>query len=122
MLSSVLPLKAKLELRPGTRSYARSWIRDGAFTCTALLQMGFTQEVREYVRWFAGFQFPDGRVPCCVDRRGADPTPENDSDGELIFTVAERENPPNGITDRTFYSARAAENVRGEGVYCVRPG
>lgn len=76
-------------LQPGPRNYARSWIRDGAFTCSALLEMGFTEEVREYIRWFASYQQPDGRVPCCIDRRGADPTPENDSDGELIFTIAE---------------------------------
>ncbi len=34
-------------------------------------------------------QYPDGKVPCCVDARGADPVPENDADGELIFLVAE---------------------------------
>jgi hypothetical protein len=28
-------------------------------------------------------------VPCCVDRRGADPVPEHDSQGELIYTVNE---------------------------------
>jgi hypothetical protein len=28
-------------------------------------------------------------VPCCVDARGADPVPENDSHGELIHLVAE---------------------------------
>src|SRR5262249_5050495 len=31
-------------LQPGPRNYARSWIRDGALTSGALLQMGFTQE------------------------------------------------------------------------------
>jgi hypothetical protein len=28
-------------------------------------------------------------VPCCVDFRGADPVPENDSNGQLIFLAAE---------------------------------
>ena len=28
-------------------------------------------------------------MPCCVDDRGADPVPENDSHGELIFNIAE---------------------------------
>ena len=42
-------------------------------TSTALLEMGFTQEVRDFIRWFARYQLPDGRIPCCVDRRGADP-------------------------------------------------
>ena len=26
-----------------------------------------------YLRWFAPYQFADGKVPCCVDARGADP-------------------------------------------------
>ena len=31
----------------------------------------------------------NGKVPCCVDARGADPVPENDSHGEFIYLVAE---------------------------------
>jgi hypothetical protein len=76
-------------LQPGSRNYARSWIRDGAFSSTALLGMGFTEEARDFIRWFASFQERDGRVPCCVDRRGADPVPEHDSNGELIYTINE---------------------------------
>jgi len=45
--------------------------------------------VREYVDWYAPYQFDDGMVPCCVDERGSDPVPENDSHGELIFSIAE---------------------------------
>ena len=30
-------------------------------------------------RWYAPYQFANGKVPCCVDARGADPVPENDS-------------------------------------------
>ncbi len=45
-------------------------------------------EVRSFLAWYATYQLPDGRVPCCVDRRGADPTPEHDSNGELIYTLA----------------------------------
>src|SRR5690606_33847095 len=30
-----------------------------------------------------------GKIPCCVDARGADPTPENDSHGEFIFLAGE---------------------------------
>jgi hypothetical protein len=76
-------------IQPGSRTYARSWIRDGAMTSTALLEMGFTEEVRDFLRWFARYQSADGRVPCCVDRRGADPVPEHDSNGEFIYAVAE---------------------------------
>ncbi len=55
----------------------------------ALLRLGHADEVRDYLRWYAPFAFSDGRVPCCVDHRGADPVPENDSDGELLFLAAE---------------------------------
>src|SRR5262249_54508256 len=74
-------------LRPGPRNYARSWIRDGVMTSTALLQMGFRQEVREFLEWFAGYQLPDGRIPCCIDHRGADPVLEHDSAGAFIYGV-----------------------------------
>ncbi|MGH7856633.1 MAG: discoidin domain-containing protein, partial [Candidatus Binatia bacterium] len=76
-------------LQPGSRNYARSWIRDAAFTAAALLEMGFTQEVREFLRWFARYQYEDGKIPCCVDYGGADPVPENDSNGEFLYTIAE---------------------------------
>jgi hypothetical protein len=76
-------------IQPGSRTYARSWIRDGALTSTVLLMGGFTQEVRDFLTWFAAHQLPDGRIPCCVDRWGADPVPEHDSNGQFAFTVAE---------------------------------
>ncbi len=76
-------------LRPGSRAYARSWIRDGAMMSAALLRVGESRVVRDYIEWFAKYQYADGKVPCCVDSRGADPVPENDSDGEFIFMVAE---------------------------------
>lgn len=76
-------------LQPGTRSYSRSWIRDGAMISEGLLRMGRDEVAREYVEWFAPYQFKDGMVPCCVDDRGSDPVPENDSHGELIYAIAE---------------------------------
>ncbi len=76
-------------LRPGTRSYARSWIRDGAMIAESLLRLGDASAAAEYLRWYAPYQFASGKVPCCVDRRGADPVPENDSGGEFIFLAAE---------------------------------
>lgn len=76
-------------LQPGTRSYARSWIRDGAMISEGLLRMGRPEVVKEYVEWYAPYQFDNGMVPCCVDDRGSDPVPENDSHGELIFNIAE---------------------------------
>jgi hypothetical protein len=76
-------------LQPGPRRYTRSWIRDGATMAGALLRAGCTEEVRDYVRWYAGYQAADGTVPCCVDRHGPDWLPEYDSQGELIFAVME---------------------------------
>ena len=76
-------------LQPGPRRYARSWIRDGATMAAALLRAGCTDEIRDYVRWYARHQAADGTVPCCVDRNGPDWLAEYDSQGELIYTVME---------------------------------
>ena len=76
-------------LRPGTRSYARSWIRDGAMMAESLLRLGEAGVAADYLNWYAPYQFASGKVPCCVDERGADPVPENDSAGEFIFLAAE---------------------------------
>jgi hypothetical protein len=76
-------------IQPGSRAYERSWIRDGALTSSALLRLGHSEEVRAFLLAFAAKQFPDGRIPCCVDARGADPVPENDSHGEFLFLAAE---------------------------------
>jgi len=76
-------------IRPGTRSYARSWIRDGAMMSEGLLRLGREDAARDYLQWFAPYQFKDGKVPCCVDARGSDPVPENDSHGELIYLASE---------------------------------
>jgi len=75
--------------QPGTRAYARSWIRDGAMMSDGLLRLGHARVVREYIDWFASHQFADGKVPCCVDQRGADPVVENDSHGELVYLIAQ---------------------------------
>lgn len=76
-------------IQPGVRCYDRSWARDGALTSSALLQLGYNEEVRDFINWYAPFQFDSGKIPCCVDHRGADPTPEHDSCGEFIYLVAE---------------------------------
>jgi hypothetical protein len=74
-------------LQPGTRSYDRSWIRDGSMMSATLLRFGITKPVREYIDWYSHFIYPSGKVPCVVDSRGADPVPENDSHGEYIYAV-----------------------------------
>ncbi|MFC5578202.1 discoidin domain-containing protein [Lysobacter niabensis] len=88
-LAHMLISRTGPRLQPGTRSYARAWIRDGAMIAEGLLRMGREDVAEEFLRWYAPYQFENGKVPCCVDDRGSDPVPENDSHGELVFTVAE---------------------------------
>ena len=76
-------------LKPGTRSYNRAWIRDGAMIGEGLLRLGRGDVAREFSDWYRGHLFDNGKVPCCVDFRGADPVPENDSQGEYIFLATE---------------------------------
>lgn len=88
-LAQILMARDGPALRPGTRSYARSWVRDGAMMVAGLVRMGEAQAAREFVDWFGGYIFESGKVPCCVDQRGADPVVENDSHGQYLFAVAE---------------------------------
>lgn len=76
-------------IQPGTRSYNRSWIRDGAMMAEGLNRLGHADVSAAYLDWYAPYVFEDGKVPCCVDARGSDPVPENDSHGEFIFLAAE---------------------------------
>ncbi|WP_420128575.1 discoidin domain-containing protein [Longimicrobium sp.] len=76
-------------IQPGSRSYDRSWIRDGSLTGAALLRLGHADEVRTFAEWYAPHQRRNGYVPCCVSLRGADPVPEHDSHGQLIYLIAE---------------------------------
>jgi hypothetical protein len=76
-------------LQPGSRSYERSWIRDGALTSTALLRLGHAAAVKDFILWYAPFQFASGKIPCCIDRQGAGPVPEHDSHGQFVYLVAE---------------------------------
>jgi hypothetical protein len=88
-LGHILVNRSAAALQPGPRAYARSWIRDGALTSSALLRLGQDDVARDFLLWFAAFQFQSGKVPCCVSARGADPVPEHDSDGEFAFAAAD---------------------------------
>jgi hypothetical protein len=76
-------------IQPGTRSYRRSWIRDGALTSSALMRLGHADDARAFLDWYLPNVFANGKTPCCVDARGADPVTENDADGELLYLAAE---------------------------------
>lgn len=88
-LAYILINKDRFGFQPGSRSYERSWIRDGSMTSDALLKLGITEEPKKYLEWYSSNQFENGAVPCVVDWRGPDPVPEHDSHGELIFGIME---------------------------------
>ncbi|MCA9244192.1 MAG: discoidin domain-containing protein [Phycisphaerales bacterium] len=74
-------------IQPGSRTYERSWIRDGAMTATALLYTGHPKRARDFLEWYAPYQFENGMIPAIVDHRGPDPIPEHDSTGEFIHLL-----------------------------------
>jgi len=88
-LAYILINRDKNGIQPGSRSYDRSWIRDGALTSSALLKSGIVKEVKEFIDWYSRYIFENGKVPCVVDFRGPDPVPENDSQGEYIYLIKE---------------------------------
>jgi len=45
----ILINRDKAGIQPGSRSYERSWIRDGALTSSALLKSGIVQEVKDFI-------------------------------------------------------------------------
>ncbi|MCX6246194.1 MAG: discoidin domain-containing protein [Bacteroidetes bacterium] len=85
----ILVNRDRVGIQPGSRSYERSWIRDGSLTSSALLKSGIVKEVKDFIDWYADHQFENGKVPCVVDTRGPDPVPENDSHGEMIYLIRE---------------------------------
>ncbi len=95
-------------IQPGSRSYERSWARDGSMTSAALLEFGRADIVREWIEWFAANQFESGKVPCVVDRRGPDPVNEHDSHGQLILAIANYHR----FTGDTAFTRRLWPNVQ----------
>ena len=107
-------------IQPGSRNYDRSWIRDGALTSSALLRMEMFPYVRDFIEWFARFQYPNGKIPCCASERGPDPVTENDSHGQFIWLVAEyyRYSGDRDLVERMWPHVAAAvahmDSLRGE--------
>jgi hypothetical protein len=89
-LAHILINRGGAALQPGARAYARSWIRDGAMMADELARVGHAAVGRDFVEWFAPYQFASGKVPCCVDGRGSDPVVENDSHGQFLYLVAQQ--------------------------------
>jgi len=107
-LAYILINRDNVGIQPGSRSYERSWIRDGALTSSALLKAGIVKEVEDYIDWYTSHQYENGKVPCVVDKRGPDPTPENDSHGEMIYLIREYFN----FTKDTTFLRSKNENVK----------
>lgn len=107
-LAYILINRDKAGIQPGSRSYERSWIRDGALTSSALLKSGIVAEVKDFIDWYTANQFENGKVPCVVDSRGPDPVPENDSHGEMIYLIREYFN----FTKDTTFLRSKNENVK----------
>jgi len=91
-LAYILINKDNAGIQPGSRSYERSWIRDGSLTSSALLKLGMDEEVKKFIEWYSAYQYENGKIPCVVDKRGPDPVPENDSHGEYLFLLNQYSN------------------------------
>jgi hypothetical protein len=80
-------------LQAGSGAYEKSWIRDSCISSAALLRMGYTQEVRDYIDWISKNVKDNGKVPpIMISEDKADPAWESvyeeyDSQGQYIFTV-----------------------------------
>ncbi len=97
-------------IRPGSRSYERSWIRDGAMTSAALIALDHQKEARRFIDWYSAYQYDNGKIPCVVDFRGPDPVDENDAPGEFLFAIR-NSSIINGEFDEAF-ARRLYPNVR----------
>lgn len=106
-LAYILINRDKAGIQPGSRSYERSWIRDGSLTSSALLKSGIVKEVKDFIDWYTAHQYENGKVPCVVDSRGPDPVPEHDSHGQLIYLIREYYN----FTKDTAFLRSKNQNV-----------
>jgi len=81
--------------QPGSRSYDKAWMRDGSIAAIALLEAGLTNPAREFIEWYAGFQYDTGEVPPVIDTKADNPLWEEeekglieyDSQGEFIWLI-----------------------------------
>ncbi|MBN1269073.1 MAG: coagulation factor 5/8 type domain-containing protein, partial [Kiritimatiellae bacterium] len=78
-------------IQPGSRGYEAAWMRDGAVSSATLLRLGFTNEVRAFIDWYATHLFEDGRVPAIViiGRNEVNPVHEYDSQGQFVYACRE---------------------------------
>lgn len=83
--------------KPGSRNYNHAWMRDGALTGVAMLRMGRSELVKQFIESFDGFVGDNGWVPFIIVEEGKPNTfnanleggegHEYDSQGEFPFIV-----------------------------------
>ena len=81
-------------IEPGSRNYKRAFLRDGCLTSASLLRMGFVDEVRQYLDWYAARVQTNGWVPPILMNdgsinKGFGWDNEYDSQGEFVFAMME---------------------------------
>ena len=82
-------------LQAGSGAYKKSWIRDACSASAAMMRMGLTEEVKEYIDWFTGCIKPNGKVPpIMISETSAEPAwerefEEYDSQGQYVYSVFE---------------------------------
>ena len=81
-------------IQPGARSYNRTWMRDGAIISATLMRLGFFEEVRTFLNWYAERVELDGLVPPILFTNGEvyDGWGRNiewDSQGQFIYAIME---------------------------------
>jgi hypothetical protein len=82
--------------QPGSRSYDKAWMRDGAMAAVALMELGLPDEALAFARWYAEYQEESGEIPPIIDTKAEDPLWESkqglveyDSQGEFVWLVRE---------------------------------
>ena len=82
--------------QPGSRSYDKSWMRDGGVQALAMLKMGAAEEAGTFIDWMGSFQLESGEVSPIIDTKREDPLWEEkaglceyDSQGQFVHAVWE---------------------------------
>ncbi|MDD5072530.1 MAG: discoidin domain-containing protein [Candidatus Omnitrophica bacterium] len=83
-------------IKPGSRNYSHSWMRDGCLTSSALLKVGVVEPVKEWLDAFSSKVTDNGFVPYIIfegdnavgnNDNGSGEGVEWDAQGEYVFAV-----------------------------------
>jgi hypothetical protein len=76
-------------LQTGSRGAVQTRLRDAALTAEAMLRLGQSEAVREFLEWSALLPPAGGAAPCCADAQDNSAFTAQDSHGQLLFLLAE---------------------------------